>query len=86
MTQMYSTRSASVTEPLDLQRLQEALRIVRTELRGERGAKPNWTGELSTSALSTATAVSALSIVRQKQALSNSPLEPIIRRGASSKS
>ena len=82
MTQMYSTRSASVTEPLDLQRLQEALRIVRTELRGERGAKPNWTGELSTSALSTATAVSALSIVRQKQALSNSPLEPIIRRGA----
>lgn len=82
MSQTYSTDSLPTAEPLDIKRLQEALRTLQHELRAERGGRPNWTGELSTSALSTATAISALSIVCQKQAGSTSHLKSLIQRGA----
>ena len=70
MTPKYSTASTNSAEHLDHARLEEALRIVREELIQDRQGNPNWTGQLSTSALSTATAVSALSIVRSATPLS----------------
>ena len=60
-------------------RLQEAFEIARGKLLRERQPDGHWTGELSTSALSTATAVSALSLVNRE---SNQPqFEDLIRRG-----
>ncbi len=51
---------------LDLDRLQSAYQQVRDELLAERTDDGHWVGELSSSALSTATAVSALAIVRRQ--------------------
>ena len=82
MTSTYSTRSSSATEPLDYQRLKAALYQARNELIGERGHATHWTGQLSTSALSTATAVSALSLVRQKLKSPNRDFDTLIQRGA----
>jgi squalene-hopene/tetraprenyl-beta-curcumene cyclase len=50
---------------IDLDRLQRAYRIARDALLAERTPDGHWVGELSTSALSTATAVSALALVRR---------------------
>ena len=47
---------------IDLNRLQSAFVTARADLLAERNDDGHWTGELSTSALSTATAVSALSL------------------------
>src|SRR5262245_53919091 len=47
---------------VDGNRLSAALALARTELLAERTAAGYWTGELSSSALSTATAVTALAI------------------------
>jgi squalene-hopene/tetraprenyl-beta-curcumene cyclase len=44
------------------QRVSDAIRILRQALEQERGSQDHWTGALSTSALSTATAISALSV------------------------
>jgi squalene-hopene/tetraprenyl-beta-curcumene cyclase len=58
---------------LDPDRLVAAYETARVDLLDERAAAGHWIGELSTSALSTATAVSALAIVRReavKQGLS----------------
>ena len=49
---------------MDFQRLQTAWIRVRDELLAERTPDGHWVGELSSSALSTATAVSALSVVQ----------------------
>ena len=49
---------------LDLARLRRAYEQVRDELLAERTPDGHWVGELSSSALSTATAVSALAVVR----------------------
>jgi len=48
---------------IDLDRLHRAFGTARRDLLGERVPQGHWVGELSSSALSTATAVSALSIV-----------------------
>ncbi|MFM2095184.1 MAG: Sporulenol synthase [Planctomycetota bacterium] len=50
------------------ERLHQAYHRVRSDLLAERNAEGHWIGELSTSALSTATAVSALALVRQQLA------------------
>lgn len=50
---------------LQLERIAAAYRQARGDLLAERTATGHWVGELSTSALSTATAVSALSLVRR---------------------
>jgi squalene-hopene/tetraprenyl-beta-curcumene cyclase len=54
--------------PIDQDRLVAAYETARIDLLHERVAAGHWVGELSTSALSTATAVSALAIVRREAA------------------
>src|SRR5438309_5812623 len=49
---------------LPLERLESAYQTARTALLAERTPEGHWVGELSTSALSTATAVSALALVQ----------------------
>jgi squalene-hopene/tetraprenyl-beta-curcumene cyclase len=58
-------------------RLCRCYQIARDALLAERNAAGHWTGELSTSALSTATAVMALEMVRRAR----SPLAPLAGRG-----
>ena len=53
------------------ERLQSALATARRVLLAERVGAGHWVGALSTSALSTATAVSALAIVRTNATESN---------------
>jgi squalene-hopene/tetraprenyl-beta-curcumene cyclase len=53
---------------IDIERLEAAYLRVREDLLAERTAAGHWVGELSTSALSTATAVSALAAVRRSPA------------------
>src|SRR3954454_20224749 len=52
---------------IDTERLRAAYEKVRDELLAERTAPGHWVGELSSSALATATAVSALAVVRRVQ-------------------
>ncbi len=56
------TSSPPPAPPLDRERLQRALVKVRAALLAERGPHGHWEGELSSSALSTATAVTALEL------------------------
>jgi squalene-hopene/tetraprenyl-beta-curcumene cyclase len=51
--------------PLPIERLDSAYQIALAALLAERTTEGNWIGELSTSALSTATAVSALALVQK---------------------
>src|SRR2546425_772720 len=64
---------------LDLARLRSAYQTALAALLAERHPDGYWTGELSTSALSTATAVSALALV-QKNAASR-PHDQLIANG-----
>src|SRR3954451_5308675 len=72
---------------IDLTRLRAACERVRDELLAERTPDGHWVGELSSSALSTATAVSALAVVRRKaeggrmkdEGAARSPEELILR-------
>src|SRR6478672_4024702 len=72
---------------LDLVRLRAAYEKVREELLAERTEGGHWVGELSSSALSTATAISALSVVKAatigRGLLSESitQVEALIQRG-----
>jgi len=50
---------------VDLERLQAAYQTALSALLGERTPEGYWVGELSTSALSTATAIGALSLVQE---------------------
>ncbi len=51
-----------IDAPYDQQRVRQTLDQLRGELLAQRGDAPHWTGRLSASALSTATAISALSV------------------------
>src|SRR5712692_1925348 len=62
------------------QRLESAYQTALAALLAERTPDGYWTGELSTSALSTATAVSALSLV-QRHAPSSSRFDQLIADG-----
>src|SRR5207237_5446946 len=53
---------------IDTGRLDHAFKTALTALLAERTPEGHWVGELSTSALSTATAVSALALVQQDRA------------------
>lgn len=55
----------------DINRLRTALDAARNDLFAERELAGSWTGELASSALATATAVSALSLVRRKASASS---------------
>jgi squalene-hopene/tetraprenyl-beta-curcumene cyclase len=69
--------------PLDLKRLTAAYESAKTTLLAERSER-HWVGELSTSALSTATAVSALALVAKAESGKRKAesLQPLIQRGA----
>ncbi len=71
------------SESVSPQRLHAAAAKVRRDLLAERCAAGHWIGELSTSALSTATAVSALAIVRKHLdgEAKDAKLSPLIRNG-----
>src|SRR6476619_1455930 len=56
------------SERVDLDRLRAAYQKVRDELLAERTPDGHWVGELSSSALSTAPAISALYIVQSRNA------------------
>ncbi|MBL8828712.1 MAG: squalene--hopene cyclase [Planctomycetaceae bacterium] len=58
---------------LDLARLERAYQRARADLLAERTPAGHWVGELSSSALSTATAVSALSLLRPQQPSAEQP-------------
>lgn len=62
-------------------RLQTALCIARSELLKARTAKSHWTGELSSSALSTATAVCALAIVEHASTARHPASQTLIPKG-----
>lgn len=59
---------------IDLDRLERAYRTARDALLAERTPDGHWVGELSTSALSTATAVSALALVQRHTAQDHAAL------------
>lgn len=63
----------------DLDRLKRAYETARQDLLAERTSNGHWVGELSSSALSTATAVSALSLVRQGSG--NQAIGELVERG-----
>src|SRR5438445_3561767 len=67
-------------EPFDEDRLSRAYHAALTGLLAERNSRGYWTGELSTSALSTATAVSALALVQQDSS-SNHDYNDLVSRG-----
>lgn len=52
---------------IDIERLEQAYAVAERNLLAERNSTGHWTGQLSTSALSTATAISALSAVQQAE-------------------
>src|SRR5438093_12194691 len=65
---------------IDRQRLEAAYQTALAALLAERTPEGHWVGELSTSALSTATAVSALALV-QKQLGSHNQYDALIAGG-----
>ncbi len=65
---------------VDTNRLEAAYQTTLTALLAERTPEGHWVGELSTSALSTATAISALALV-QKAITSHGSFEGLIRGG-----
>ncbi len=67
---------------IDPARLRTAYEKARDDLLAERCAEGHWVGELSTSALSTATAVSALALVKQHcHAYGREPIQRLIDGG-----
>jgi len=68
---------------LSRDRLCHAYHKARQDLLAERGEAGHWVGELSSSSLSTATAVSALAIVRgqTKDTVARARLEPLVAQG-----
>ncbi len=68
-------------QPLDPSSLQDALGETRTALLQLRSTEGVWTGELSASALSTATAVVALTLVEQYGGSPDTRVERLIERG-----
>ena len=59
------SQSAQMTLHLDREQLAAAFRIVRSDLLAERASPRHWEGKLSSSPLSTATAISALMLAEQ---------------------
>lgn len=62
-------------------RLRWAYAQVRERLTDERNAAGHWTGELSTSALSTATAISAMALMQRHGCTAGEQVEPNIQAG-----
>src|SRR5262245_28945924 len=69
-----------MTSPPTLDRLESTYRTALAKLLAERTPEGYWVGELSTSALSTATAVSALSLV-QRATSTHGSFDALVRGG-----
>jgi squalene-hopene/tetraprenyl-beta-curcumene cyclase len=67
--------------PATVQQLQSAYAHVRQLLESERTDRGHWTGELSASALSTATAISAMSLMQQSGAATPKQVDSAIAGG-----
>jgi squalene-hopene/tetraprenyl-beta-curcumene cyclase len=65
------------------EQLESSYQTALASLLEQRNAEGYWTGELSTSALSTATAVSALALVSQSQGHSREPFTSLVANGLS---
>src|SRR6185503_14509749 len=63
--------AVSSAPPIEAQRLQRALERATAALLEARNPEGHWTGELSSSALSTATAVTALAVVARQSEIRN---------------
>ena len=75
--------ATSMLPSVEFERLRTAYEKARTDLLNERNPSGHWVGELSTSALSTATAVSALSeFQRQSTAKAGTDVAELIECGA----
>ncbi|QDT93081.1 prenyltransferase/squalene oxidase repeat-containing protein [Gimesia algae] len=70
-----------MTETIPCQRVQAAYQRSRAELLSFRNKAGHWTGELSTSALSTATAIMALEMIRRKRPADDVSLNTYIDNG-----
>lgn len=70
-----------MSETVSYQRVQEACRRARAELLSARTEAGYWEGELSTSALSTATAVMALEMIRRHRPKDDHRLDSYITQG-----
>src|SRR5579864_5642204 len=73
----YNGRAMNAMDP---DRLERAYQTARTALLAERTPEGHWVGELSTSALSTAVAISALSLV-QKNTTAHGSFDALIDGG-----
>jgi len=70
-----------MSETVSHQRVQEGYQRARAELLSARNAAGHWEGELSTSALSTATAVMALEMIRRHRPADDHSLDSYIKQG-----
>ncbi|MFH1300442.1 MAG: prenyltransferase/squalene oxidase repeat-containing protein, partial [Planctomycetota bacterium] len=70
-----------MSETVSHQRVQEGYQRARAELLSARNAAGHWEGELSTSALSTATAVMALEMIRRRRPADDHSLDSYIKQG-----
>lgn len=70
-----------MSERISYQRVQEAYQRARSELLSARADSGYWEGELSTSALSTATAVMALEMIRRQRPENDQSLDSYINQG-----
>ncbi|WP_417376654.1 prenyltransferase/squalene oxidase repeat-containing protein [Gimesia maris] len=70
-----------MSETISCQRIQAAYQRSRAELLSLRNSTGHWTGELSTSALSTATAIMALEMIRRKRPPADLSLNTYIDNG-----
>ncbi|MCH9656524.1 MAG: squalene--hopene cyclase [Planctomycetes bacterium] len=70
-----------MSETVSYQRIQQAYQRARTELLSARTEAGYWEGELSTSALSTATAVMALEMIRRHRPQDDHTLDTTIAQG-----
>lgn len=61
--------------------IEQALQHARTTLLELRSGKPSWSGKLSSSALSTATALVALALARQERKLADAQYDRLIEQG-----
>ncbi len=70
-----------MSETVSYQRVQEGYQRARAELLSARTIAGHWEGELSTSALSTATAVMALEMIRRHRPTDDHSLDSYIKQG-----
>lgn len=70
-----------MSEAVSSQRVREGYQRAREELLSARTTAGHWEGELSTSALSTATAVMALEMIRRHRPDNDQSLDPYIKQG-----